>query len=226
MQYSPGVLCQAVGTITCRFLLYNWLTQNLDESTDTMKLSDVLLGLVKLHPGVSGYELRRIISQSTQFFVNAQLSQIYPALKQMTADGLTVFDEVKTEGGRLSKRYYLSPAGEARYLEWLREPIDFTLSLNMQRLFLLKLTFIGSLPKSEQIDYIQNALDYFRFEKERLEERPLDLETEYLSPNLPEYGSIMGFWQWEMELILAHEGHLIAWLERILRELEGQSDEA
>ena len=137
MQYSPGVLRQAVGTITCRFLLYNWLTQNLDESTDTMKLSDVLLGLVKLHPGVSGYELRRIISQSTQFFVNAQLSQIYPALKQMTADGLTVFDEVKTEGGRLSKRYYLSPAGEARYLEWLREPIDFTLSLNMQRLFLL-----------------------------------------------------------------------------------------
>ena len=45
--------------------------------------------------------------------------------------------QVKTEGGRLSKRYYLSPAGEARYLEWLREPIDFTLSLNMQRLFLL-----------------------------------------------------------------------------------------
>ena len=31
-----------------------------------MKLNDVLLGLVKLHPGVSGYELRRIIVQSTK----------------------------------------------------------------------------------------------------------------------------------------------------------------
>jgi len=186
-----------------------------------MKLSDVLLGLVKLHPGVSGYELRRIISQSTQFFVNAQLSQIYPALKQMTEDGLTVFDEVKTEGGRLSKRYYLSPEGETRYLEWLREPIDFTLSLNTQRLFLLKLTFIGSLPKSEQVDYIQNALDYFRFEKEELEAGHLDLETKYLATDLPEHDSILGFWRWEMEFILAHEAQLITWLERMLSELEG-----
>lgn len=185
-----------------------------------MKLSDVLLGLVKLHPGVSGYELRRIIAQSTQYFMNAQLSQIYPALKQMTAEGLMTFDEVKTEGGRFSKRYYLSPAGEARYLEWLREPIDYTLSMNTQRLFMLKLTFIGSLPEDEQVDFIQNALDYFRYEKDELMSGHLDLENEYLTADLPEHDAIMEFWQREAEFILEREDQLITWLERMLRDLE------
>ena len=185
-----------------------------------MKLIDVLLGLVKLHPGVSGYELRRIISQSTQYFMNAQLSQIYPALKQMTAEGLMTFDEVRTEGGRLSKRYYLSPAGETRYLEWLREPIDYTFSMNAQRVFMLKLTFIGSLPKDEQIDFLQNALDYFRFEHDELLSQDLKLENEYMSIDLPERETIMGLWQAEIQLLRAREEQLIAWIEGILRNME------
>ena len=185
-----------------------------------MKLNDVLLGLVKLHPGASGYELRRIISQSTQYFMNAQLSQIYPALKQMTADGLMTFEEERTEGGRMSKRYRLSPSGEKRYLEWLREPIDFTLSLNTQREFLLKLTFIGSLPRNEQIDYVQNALDYFRYEREELMAGHLDVEDAFLSADLPERAAIMGLWQREVDFIFAREESLIAWLEELLRELE------
>ena len=185
-----------------------------------MKLNDVLLGLVKLHPGVSGYDLRRIITQSTQYFMNAQLSQIYPALKQMTADGLMTFDEVTTEGGRMSKRYYLSDSGEARYLEWLREPLDYTLSLNSQREFLLKLTFIGSLPRSEQANYVQDALDYFRYEKDELMSGHIDLESAYLSPDLPEHDAVMNLWQHEIAFIYEREAALVAWLEKLLRELE------
>ena len=185
-----------------------------------MKLNDVLLGLVKLHPGVSGYELRRIIAQSTQYFMNAQLSQIYPALKQMTAAGLMDFEEEMTEGGRASKHYYLSAAGETRYLEWLREPLDYTLSMNTQRLLMLKLLFIGSLPKGEQIDFVQNALDYFRYEHDELMAGHLDLENEYLTQELPERHVIMDFWEREIELIHAREKQLIAWLEGLLKDLE------
>ena len=185
-----------------------------------MKLNDVLLGLVKLHPGVSGYELRRIIAQSTQYFMNAQLSQIYPALKQMTADGYMTYDEVTTEGGRASKRYRLSPSGEARYLEWLREPIDYTLSMNTQRLLMLKLIFIGSLPKGEQVDFVQNALDYFRYEHDELMAGHLDLENEYLTQELPERDVIMYFWEREIKFIYAREEQLIAWLENLLKDLE------
>ena len=185
-----------------------------------MKLNDVLLGLVKLHPGVSGYELRRIIARSTQYFMNAQLSQIYPALKQMAADGLMTFDEVRTEGGRFSKRYYLSPTGEARYLEWLREPIDYNFSMNAQRMFMLKLTFIGSLPKDEQVDFLQNALDYFRFEHDELMSEHLELENEYLSPDLPERETLMGVWQSEIQLLRARDEQLIAWIEDMLRDME------
>lgn len=189
-----------------------------------MKLNDVLLGLVKLHPGASGYELRRIIAQSTQYFMNAQLSQIYPALKQMANDGLMTYDEVTTEGGRLSKRYYLSEAGEARHLEWLREPIDYTLSLNSQRKFLLKLTFIGSLPIGEQIDYVQDALDYFRYERNELIGENLELENDYLSKELPERDSVLNLWNWEVKFIAAREDELVAWMEQVLRDLESRRD--
>ena len=191
-----------------------------------MKLNDVLLGLVKLHPGASGYDLRRIIVQSTQYFINAQLSQIYPALKQMTAHGLMTFDEVTTEGGRMSKRYYLSEKGEARYLEWLREPIDYSLSLNTQRLFLLKLTFIGSLPLGEQINYVQDALDYFRYEHDELIAGRLELVNEYLSAGLPEYDAVTHLWQWEFKFILEREKGLITWLEELLQDLESKNGAA
>lgn len=184
------------------------------------KLSDVLLGLVKLHPGASGYDLRRIVAQSTQYFMNAQLSQIYPALKQMSAAGLMRFDEVKTAGGRRSKRYYLTEAGEGQYLAWLREPVDYSLGLNAQRLFMLKLTFIGSLPREEQADFLQNALDYFRYERSELMAGHLDLENEYLSDTLPERETVMGFWRWELERILTQEEEFIAWIERMLIEVE------
>ena len=127
----------------------------------------------------------------------------------MTANGLMAFDEVTTEGGRMSKRYYLSDSGEARYSEWLRWfPLDYTLSLNSQREFLLKLTFIGSLPRSEQANYVQDALDYFRYEKDELMSGHIDLESAYLSPDLPEHDAVMNLWQHEIAFIYEREAAL------------------
>lgn len=185
-----------------------------------MKINEVLLGLVKMHPGVSGYELRKIISQSTQYFVNAQLSQIYPALKQLTTDGFLSFEEEHTEGGRKTKRYCLTTEGEARLLESLREPNNYTLSLNSVRLCLLKTTFIGLLSREEQEEFLRDSLDYFRFERDELMSGHIALETEYLDPDLAASSDLMKYWSWEIEYILESENRLIAWLEKMLAGLE------
>ena len=46
-----------------------------------------LLGLLSIGP-MSGYDLRQLIPWSIGQFWNESYGQIYPALKQMTADGL------------------------------------------------------------------------------------------------------------------------------------------
>ena len=185
-----------------------------------MKLNDVLLGLVKLRPGVSGYELRKIISQSTQYFMNAQLSQIYPALKQMAEEGLIAFEEEMTEGGRATKRYRLTEAGEAQFLACLREPMAYTLSMNSVRQCMLKMTFIGFLPREEQVLFLRDALDYFRYERDELMSGHIAVEEAYLDPTIAATTDLMRFWTWEIEHILESEGRLIAWLESMLIELE------
>ena len=47
-----------------------------------MELEYVLLGLIRLHQGVTGYELNRIIKESTGYLLSASLSHIYPTLKR------------------------------------------------------------------------------------------------------------------------------------------------
>lgn len=184
-----------------------------------MKINEVLLGLVKMHPRVSGYELRKIISQSTQYFVNAQLSQIYPALKQLTNEGYLSFVEEHTDGGRKTKRYLITEEGEKHFLSSLREPMNYTLSMNSVRLCLMKMTFIGFLSKEEQEEFLRDSLDYFRFERNELMSGHIALETEYLDPELSKSTDLICYWQNEIEYILESEDRLISWLESMLAKL-------
>lgn len=185
-----------------------------------MKLNDILLGLVKLHPGVSGYELRKIVSRSTQYFMNAQLSQIYPALRQMAEGHLLSFEEERTDGGRLTKRYRLTQKGETEFLAHLRKPINYTLSMNSVRQCLLKMAFIGVLPQDEQALFVRDALDYFRHERDDLMGGHIALEREYLTPEVAESTDLIRMWGWEVDYILETEDRLIVWLESVLVNLE------
>ncbi len=185
-----------------------------------MKMNDVLLGLIKLHPGVSGYELRKIICQSTQYFANAQLSQIYPALGQMTKGGLLSFEEKQTDGGRKTKCYHLTETGEEQLLTSLREPINYTLSMNSVRLCMLRITFIGLLSQEEQESFLRDALDYFRFERNELMSGHIALESEYLDSKLAQSTDLLQYWGWEIDYILKAEDRLIAWLETVLTKIQ------
>ena len=48
-----------------------------------MDLEYVLLGLIRLHQGVTGNELNRIIKVSTGYLMSASLSQIDPMLRKL-----------------------------------------------------------------------------------------------------------------------------------------------
>ena len=81
-----------------------------------------LLGLLSIGP-MSGYDLRQLIPWSIGQFWNESYGQIYPALKQMTADGL-VERETERQEGRPDKHVYsLTRAGRRELREWLKLPV-------------------------------------------------------------------------------------------------------
>lgn len=94
-----------------------------------MRLRDVVLGLVHLHPGATDYELKATIDESTGYFFSASLSQIYPALKELTDSGLLTFTVAELVGKQDRKMYTITPVGGAELERLLTHPESLPRSL-------------------------------------------------------------------------------------------------
>ena len=72
-----------------------------------MSLKHTLLGFLNYAP-MTGYDLKKHIDNSTQFFWHAKLGQIYPTLKRLDEDGLTE-SEIMPQEGKPDKKFYFKP---------------------------------------------------------------------------------------------------------------------
>src|SRR5512146_153104 len=89
-----------------------------------MELDDVLLGLIRLHQGVTGYELNRIIKESTGYMLSASLSHIYPSLRKLHDRGLVSYSDIPMKNRPNKKVYLITAAGDTVLQTWLEAPID------------------------------------------------------------------------------------------------------
>ncbi|MEN6411055.1 MAG: PadR family transcriptional regulator [Anaerolineaceae bacterium] len=183
-----------------------------------MKLECILLGLINIHPSVSGYELKTIINKSTGYFFSASLSQIYPALKALTGDGLITYEVEPLVGKQDRKVYTVTPEGYQVLTRWLREPLEFAQSLNAFEDFLLKLTFMGILDKEDILAYLKTGLKYFSSEKKRVTDNNLANEKAYLKlgPVVDEHHIFL--WSHENEFLIADLDRKIAWIENLIEK--------
>lgn len=109
-------------------------------------LKYALLGFLSYQP-MTGYDLKQNLDNSTQFFWQAQQSQIYRTLKQLEDEGL-VASQVEPQDDRPDRRVYeLTDAGLADFRAWLTTPIA-DMSLHKDG-FLLKLFFSGGADRAE-----------------------------------------------------------------------------
>lgn len=83
-----------------------------------MSLKHILLGL--LRTPASGYDLKREFDGSLAHFWAAELSQIYPALKQLEADGLITSREAAPDQGPARIMYKRTAKGAAELADWVR----------------------------------------------------------------------------------------------------------
>jgi DNA-binding PadR family transcriptional regulator len=79
----------------------------------------VVLGILAIEPGQSGYEIRKTIEGTVGFFWGESYGQLYPTLKKLTADVLITARKPKS-GTR--QEYSIAPAGRAALAQWLALP--------------------------------------------------------------------------------------------------------
>jgi PadR family transcriptional regulator, regulatory protein AphA len=120
-------------------------------------VENVILGALSLGPR-TGYEIKRLVDNSTRFFWAASYGQIYPELKRLERAGF-VSAANETRGGRRRIRYSLTAAGRDRLREWLRDP---GAGYELRDEGLLKLFFAHELDLGEAVA----VLSAFRAERQ------------------------------------------------------------
>jgi PadR family transcriptional regulator AphA len=180
-----------------------------------MSLKHTLLGFLSYGPQ-TGYDLKKHMDHSTQFFWHARLSQIYPALKKLAEEGLVEATVVPQEGKPDKKIYLITEAGRAALLDWLAEPID-ELPLTKDPT-LLRLFFSGSLDKETLLAQLRRQLVLHRAQLAHYQqETAAYLEQIIAETGLAREGAL---WELTRQFGEEYERIYIHWLEQAIEAVE------
>ena len=123
-----------------------------------MSLKHALLGFINYGP-MTGYELKKFFDTSVAHFWNAELSQIYPALKSMESDGLVQM-QVDVQDDRPNRKVYsITDQGRGELRQWLAQPAE---PEQIREPILIKVFFGASLPKQELIEVLRDQIEQHR----------------------------------------------------------------
>jgi DNA-binding PadR family transcriptional regulator len=130
-----------------------------------MSLRSALLSLLSAEP-MSGYDLERVLNETSGYVWTAQSSQIYPTLRQMERDQLIEAEEQRT-GDRTRRVYRLREAGVAELQRWAAEPVAYAAErdvahLKASLLNLLTLEQAESLFRAHLAHYQQRLMTWER----------------------------------------------------------------
>ncbi|WP_108650923.1 PadR family transcriptional regulator [Dongshaea marina] len=100
----------------------------------------------------SGYDIKKTMENTTEYFWHESDSSIYPELKRLLSEGMVSCEERKTQGSRLKKIYQITDAGREQLHEWLlEEPVIF----NPRNELMLKVFFGFNVDPSVTVEHLQ-----------------------------------------------------------------------
>jgi PadR family transcriptional regulator AphA len=182
-----------------------------------MSLKHALLGFINYCP-MTGYELKKFFDTSVAHFWNAELSQIYPALKAMESEGLVEMKVEVQEDRPNRKVYSITDSGRRELLDWLAKPADRE---QVREPILIKVFFGSSLPKQELIEVISKCAD---------ETRLMVAYLEYAHKFTDKFVEALGlqhealFWQLTIDCGLRIHRAELEWAEEAVRQIEAADD--
>jgi len=181
-----------------------------------MSLKHALLGLLSFAP-MTGYELKQFFDSSVQHFWNAELSQIYPSLKNLEEQGF-VEKHLEVQENRPNRKVYeITADGRDEFARWVREPSP---PADLRDPFLMKVFFGSLLPVEDMLVLLRRQLEeqqkMLAFSETVLRAR-IDHaahEEHFEQPEAP------AFWHLTLDMAVAYREAYIAWCERAMRVLE------
>ena len=176
------------------------------EGTST---ADAVLGLLSMGP-MSGYEMRRMISQSIGHFWSESFGQIYPALKRLTAEGLVEKRTEVKKGQRERNVYSLTKAGKKQLKKWAEVPAGVAVPRNE---LLLKLFFGSHAPVSASRKNVQAFVARQEQALAAYAEVMKGIERRREDPQAP-------FWLMTLSFGQHYSEALVKWGNETLRELD------
>ncbi len=169
-----------------------------------------VLGFLTWKP-MSGYDLKKAVESSISNFWSESYGQIYPILRQLTAEGLTTRETTVTEGGRPQHVYAITPAGRAALARWLAEPASREPTRNE---LLLKIFFGSQGDIAGLIAHLEESERRNRIEVAKYAE--ISREISQTSGDLPE----ARFWMMTVRYYLRVCRAAIDWAAETRKELE------
>jgi len=175
-----------------------------------MVLENVLLGLIYMHNDVTGYELNRIMRESTGYLLSASLSHIYPALKRLHELGLVSYQDFPIKNRPAKKIYTITPAGEGALQAWLSEPVEE--NVLDARPFYLKMAFSPLMDKDIILAHIDREIE--RLEQyHRTMERDIQKEMNYLDKSKFDRSKASLLWGGINQVTIQADAMRLAWLK-------------
>jgi PadR family transcriptional regulator, regulatory protein AphA len=183
-----------------------------------MSLEYSLLGFLQYQP-MTGYDLKKVLDESTQFFWHAELSQIYPELKRLEQKGWIESESLPQEGKPDKKMYSITPVGRDELHTWLSDPVDEIPAIKNQ--VLLKLFFSGTLNKEDISSQLRCQLEVQRALLKRFQQ-----DTSQKIKSEAETGAMAGpamMWEIVRRYGEAQAAMTVRWLEESLATIEQSS---
>ena len=100
----------------------------------------------------TGYEIKKEMENSTNFFFNTSQGSINPAFKKLEQNGLVTSRE-KVEKGRLKKIFSITKKGQKTFLEWMNQEIPIP---KIKGEILLRMFFFSKIAGNERAKLIED----------------------------------------------------------------------
>ena len=181
-----------------------------------MEFENILLGLIRLHQGVTGYELNRIIRESTGYLMSASLSHIYPSLKRLHEKGLVTYIDSPMKNRPTKKIYHITQAGDEALQAWLEAPVEANLDF---RPFCLKMAFSPLMRKETILQHIDREITC-REKLREAREPGIQVEVDYLDKERFNRPRAEILWESLYQVQFQTEALRVAWLKEWRKKIE------
>lgn len=111
-----------------------------------------IMGMLALAPKSSGYDIKKLMEQSTQYFWKESFSSIYPVLSTLIEEGLVMQHEDASKSKRQRNVYELTEEGRRELKRWIDKPVEYE---QLRNELLLKLFFGETVPPATTRKHVE-----------------------------------------------------------------------